>query len=530
MAVATVVAFTLGSAAPAFAHAELLSSSPSNGAQLAESPAEIVLQFSETVDVTEIRLLDAGAVDADLGPVSASGSTIRIDVPPLADGGYALTWRLVSKDGHPVTGSLAFAVGDSAVPPVPGSVPGAISLWRGWSLVQSLARFVHYAGFLIALGLWMFVAICWWSGNADRTVRRIVWLAGGAGVVGALSRLAAQPAYTGATLADIMRTNTAMGWVLGAAAAGLVMVLAIGDSRAMGRRVHLAALGLCLLLGGWAIAIGGHGAAGRLPALGAALTIVHIGVAAAWVGGLVGSFVRLRQGDDDARVVVTTFSRLAFVGVIVLVVTGVAQGIRQLPTQDALFHTDFGRVLIVKVALVAATLLVAVVSRRILRSGEFALADGDVVRRWPWQRALPRSVSVELCLSALVLVTTGFLAGASPIVSRASNPQEFELPNEGRVASVWIGPATTGLNSLHLTVTAPDGVAPDEIKAVIAPDDGSISPIDVPLTAAGPGHMISSEFVIPAAGPWVVTITARFGDFTAVTFSGPFSVVQAQAP
>ena len=113
------VAAVLGSLAllvnptPAFAHADVHTSSPRNGAQLTVAPKKIVVTFSE--DVT----LDAQApslLDQD-GRTLASNATIAGPVltitpaKPLARGITTATWHIVSDDGHPMAGAIAFTIG-----------------------------------------------------------------------------------------------------------------------------------------------------------------------------------------------------------------------------------------------------------------------------------------------------------------------------------------------------------------------------------------------------------------------------------
>ena len=81
-------------AGPAFAHASLRSSDPADGAVLEAAPTEIVLRFTEPVDLVDdaIRLLDGSGTQVEIGVVDqALGSdTLRAAVPELANGTYAV--------------------------------------------------------------------------------------------------------------------------------------------------------------------------------------------------------------------------------------------------------------------------------------------------------------------------------------------------------------------------------------------------------------------------------------------------------
>ena len=106
-------------AAPAWAHAQLVSSEPARDATVGTAPASVTLTFSERLnpDFTTIVVSDAAkqripaaapAVDAERGTVSLT--------EPLGNGAYTVAYRVVSVDGHTVQGSYPFTVADPALP------------------------------------------------------------------------------------------------------------------------------------------------------------------------------------------------------------------------------------------------------------------------------------------------------------------------------------------------------------------------------------------------------------------------------
>ncbi|MEV3988923.1 CopD family protein [Streptomyces sp. NPDC049837] len=110
------------------------------------------------------------------------------------------------------------------------------------------------------------------------------------------------------------------------------------------------------------------------PELGTALTVVHLTAASLWVGGLlyVLRTVRLRRGGG-AREVLMRYARLAGWLYAALAVTGTCSTLRRLPA-EVVFTTAYGRVLIVKLLLVAVASALAVTARRRLRRGGDATA------------------------------------------------------------------------------------------------------------------------------------------------------------
>ncbi|MEV8267476.1 copper resistance CopC family protein [Microbacterium sp. NPDC076911] len=130
IAVVTAVVAVLASlaiAAPAVAHDELQSSSPSSGEDVAEAPAEITLSFSAEVLTMGAALIvvDSSGHDWVLGEPTVDEATVSAALDPeMPAAGYEIRWRVVSGDGHPISGLIPFTV-DGAEPFVRESDPDA---------------------------------------------------------------------------------------------------------------------------------------------------------------------------------------------------------------------------------------------------------------------------------------------------------------------------------------------------------------------------------------------------------------------
>lgn len=101
----------------ALAHPSLVRSTPAADATIAPA-TEITLQFSEKVmpRATRIELsMDHGrmkmAMPTTAQDLSEDGHTLRARfAKPLPAGSYALQWRAVGQDSHPITGNYRFTV------------------------------------------------------------------------------------------------------------------------------------------------------------------------------------------------------------------------------------------------------------------------------------------------------------------------------------------------------------------------------------------------------------------------------------
>ena len=78
----------------------------------------------------------------------AGGRTLVVPLrPDLRDGDYTVLWRVVSDDGHLVSGVIAFAVGAGRPPPIPSLAAG-----NGPTATDVIARWLFIAGILVAGG------------------------------------------------------------------------------------------------------------------------------------------------------------------------------------------------------------------------------------------------------------------------------------------------------------------------------------------------------------------------------------------
>ena len=519
---AVVVAVVVVGAKPAAAHAELLSTSPAAGDQLESPPAEIALTFSEAVELPEIRLLDADGAGVELeAPTQPSSTTVTVPVPQLADGGYVVAWNAVSADGHPVSGSFTFAIGNGPLPDPSVATSGGQG-GHGWGVALGVARSLQYAGIALALGLWGYVVICWWTGRDDRTVRELVIAGAGILAAGSIARIVFQAGYLDTSIRDVLRTEAGRSWFTSAVLALPLGMLGSSLARLLRRPVHGVAVALLAVLLGRSVAAGGHGGTGRAPLLGNVMTVVHVAAMALWLGGIVGVLLCLRRREETA---IHRFSSIALALVTVLAASGAVQSVRQLETLDALTSTTFGRALIVKLALVAVLLAVAALGRFVLRSGGLVIQRaGEEDRQWPWQDALRRTVAIEALLAAGVIAVTATLAGASPLSDASTEPVSLALIEGDRTAYISIFPAQVGDNSIHVTIDDLTIQGPDEITVELAPADGSIAPIDVAVAESGPGHVIADAANIPFGGTWTIEVDARYGEFELVTFTGELEV------
>lgn len=107
----------LGVGVPAAsAHDSVLSTTPGDTEQLGSAPTAVSVLFSDDVlDLGGILLVvDEHGTNWASGKPVLEGATARQAVSAdMPDGDYQVRWRVVSADGHPISGTFDFGVGDT---------------------------------------------------------------------------------------------------------------------------------------------------------------------------------------------------------------------------------------------------------------------------------------------------------------------------------------------------------------------------------------------------------------------------------
>lgn len=467
----TVLAVTAGAlfaaAGAASAHADLVSTSPPDGAVLTAEPTRLTLTYSESVT---LRLSSVSVVAPDGRHVASAaglqyGTTGQDSLsialaPDTSQGTYVVDWQAVAADdGHATAGFVTFSVGSRGRFTAPARAGARDELTDA---AVDVAVWLGFAGLALLVG--------------DATVRRLARpgrtdspgtpprnqppdIPVESGSARVATAAPAVPAL--ARQATPARRTAALGWVvlLVATLAQLVLAgpLARGESpahaldrtllsatlsthegRALLARLLLLALVavfgetvraraggrlFAVLLSVLTLALAAtwsatsHAASGSQVPLAFAVTTVHVAAMAVWAGGLAAMALLLRRGSGDAAnenqnqagpdpaAVSTRFSRLALLAVTALVASGLYQAWRELGGISALTDTRYGRLLLVKTGVVVLVLAGAARSRLLVARRRTLARDGGDLRT---------SVALELAGVVAVLVVTVLLIGSNP--------------------------------------------------------------------------------------------------------------------
>lgn len=104
-------AIVLLAATPAFAHSTVKSVTPASGSVLLTSPAEVVITFNEPARITSIVVDEPGTGERKLEATPGGlASTFTLPAPKLGSGRNEIKWKALSKDGHPIQGSIIIVI------------------------------------------------------------------------------------------------------------------------------------------------------------------------------------------------------------------------------------------------------------------------------------------------------------------------------------------------------------------------------------------------------------------------------------
>ncbi|MFG2129403.1 copper resistance CopC/CopD family protein [Streptomyces sp. NPDC048751] len=435
----TALAVVLLTAPAASAHTELESSSPKAGSRLTRTPTTVRLVFSEPVDLADVhvtaddrQLPVARAVHGD-----SKGNVVEVAVPKAAvQSRLTLSWHVLDmEDGHATSGTLSFplaakgkakaqAAGAADSDDVPAAAQESEAVRTAWVAT----RWAGYLALALYVGGIAFLALLWPQGSQDRRTRRLLTLSWTAGLAASLLAPGLQGAYgTMGTFDDVLRPstytdllNTEVGvvaacrvllWVL--AAVVLAALLQGGEraARSPGWRVGALAVGLGLLR---TTGMTGHNAEGTHPGWGEVADLVHLLGVSLWLGGLMLLLLGVlpRRRPEELSATVSGYAVLAGVSVAAIVLAGAVLTWQVVGSFDALVDTGYGRLLLLKLAVLAAVLLIARRSRGWVRTrlDIAVLLRGDRATVRPFVY----SVAAETGLVLVVLAATSLLVTSAP--------------------------------------------------------------------------------------------------------------------
>jgi copper transport protein len=496
----------------ASAHAQFVRSQPEANTAVAQSPIEVLIWFTESleIDYSEIQVVDATGARQDNGDTHVHNDPTNPGItmkPNLPQGTYTVTWRVLSAvDGHRTAGTFAFTVGQAAgptQPPPPPPPPADVSAPPKWLSVVN--RWLSFTAMAALIGAVVFPAIVLPAGlrairaddktadeigkKASRVVAGTIivalavivittavslWLQSWAASGESASLKAMRDVWSDTRFGEILTLRVSI--IVGAI---LLTALSLPKLRSALARSELiepawVALGICAVALPLTTSLNSHSAAERTNTEAyVASDWFHLVAGSIWIGGLL-QLVLLtpivlslteRRASFLAGLI-PRFSLLAMISVAVVVATGVFQWWNFLGGISAIFDSDWGYVLAIKVALLLPLLGLAAFNLFVVRprfvSSVFGGLKTASSRLLLWERRFRWAVAGEVGLAAAILVAAALLT-------------ETTIPASGTSA---------GTNVLN----APASPTPSQVAQTVQADDLGIS-LDILPGKAGPNEM-----------------------------------------
>lgn len=560
----------VGPAAPAQAHANMVGSDPPANAVIGKMPPELILWFTEAPELrfSEVQVVGPDGQRVDNGDLHVHGGDPRVSgidarpgdprvlgvttKPNLPGGTYTVVWKVLSSvDGHVTRGLYAFSVGaPSATEPALSGVGVGVGGEGPPEWLSVLSRWLTFAGLFATLGFAVFPPLvgapalreAGLEGGPSRTggwlaVATVVALVASGVLALGLQTWAASGGLGdvfGPALLDVL-TQSRFGdiWIARAVLTALAVegFLLTRPWRAPGtpdcrKRVAWLPLGVAAVGLPLTVSLNSHAAAGDMARVGAALDWAHSVAGGVWVGGLMLFVVLLAEvrgaaADRRARalaVAVPRFSALALVAVAVLAASGVYQWWRQLGNPGDTVGSDYGRLFLAKMALVAPLLGLGAFNFFAVRPRLGESVRGGFETAVRAARALGRSVPAEAALAIAVLAITAALTDTSPPVERvvsAGAVQPGSLLQTQTVddltLTVFVEPGRAGRNRMDFYLQDNDGDERPVERFIVRLTylDQRLGTTEDDATEVHPTHFVLEGSQLALPGRWRMDLVVR---------------------
>jgi len=331
----------------AYAHPFLLDSEPSQAVNAPIGTTQIITKYSEAVEIdfSELKVFDSNGNQIDNGDTAyyEGESSLVITTPPLEDGTYTVTSKVLSKvDGHLVRAAIIFGVGEAQVD---ASLLESQDESETTFLPEAAARFPGIVGQTVVLGSAISAIAIWGTQRKhfgkenltliNQTYRSKFSKITGAALVGVLVSnfvmLAVQTVRLETSPIDVLGTTFGATWLIRM----IITIILLGIWFWMERKPHLTnkkhvpmlIVSLALI---FTTTMFGHGTASELVAP-MILDYVHNLLASVWIGGVIFfSFVILptlakldwMEKEKTVLAILPRYSGMVTIALGILIITG----------------------------------------------------------------------------------------------------------------------------------------------------------------------------------------------------------------
>lgn len=538
----------------AYAHPLIDSSNPSASTNVGAGLTQITIDFSESVDLdfSYIKIFDNNGNQVDNKDTKYiqpdDESILTVTTPPLQDGVYTVTVRVLSKiDGHLVPYAFVFGVGNVELPP-----PPQVTIEQSIYFPEAGARFLGLVGQVIVLGaaisslaIWRGVKKPWITHNSDfqkffhSKFSTITGIALFLVFASNILMLAVQTIRLQVSASDVLDTSFGMVWIIrmGITVILLAVWFLLGNKNGGSPKKQALVLMLSLVLIGTTTIIG-HGAASE-QASAVGIDYAHNLIASVWIGGviffgfiLLPAFTKLDNTKKELAtlLVLPRFSSVIIIALGIVIITGPT--LLWLLEDDIVLLTNsyYGMMIIGKIAIGSAMVALGGYNQfRIQKTAEKSISTNFAIHQ-----KLKRSLRVEAALGIALLGVVALLTNSSLPTSQADQTQlqiqdgfsTFAFSENVRFP-INIEPFKSGTNTIIVSAVDSQGNAIDdliEIKAKVSNPQKNISPIEIPLTKIDGQDKYQGIITFGFSGTWNVDIDIQRKDHPNESTSFPVQI------
>lgn len=289
------------------------------------------------------------------------------------------------------------------------------------------------------------------------------------------------------------------------------------------------------------LAFAGHaiGAQGLEGVLHPAADIVHLIAAAAWLGALLplALLLAMTGGDDDAltaaRTATLRFSTLGIASVAAILITGIVNSWYLVGSIPAFTETEYGQLLLIKIALFALMVSIACINRLWLTPR--LVDDSSVAVAQSARRALCRNAAIEALIGGLIIAIVAVLGTLAPASHVNLHAAEGALPSdasfqhihsENGMANVLIEPGRVGTASVTIQLLNDDfkTLATRSVTLTLRPPTPGSAPIMRTAREDTDEQWQVDSVELTEPGNWMVTVDAVLSSNRRLQLTAPIVI------
>ncbi|WP_088824924.1 MULTISPECIES: copper resistance CopC/CopD family protein [Listeria] len=498
------------------AHAYLQNSTPADGSSVAKMPAEIVLTYNETIksDFPLITVTNSKGERISTGKTLVSAEndhvvSVHVDGEAKPDV-YAAEWRVVSADGHPISGVISFKVGKTDK-----ELPKTIAETPNLEITNTILKDFLYISFSIVFGVLFVLFVLFPQKEAfprQMLKRAKILTAIGMGMMGSVVALflpvqVKTMTFGAALTPELMRTffgtSTGKLWltqfILWLILASLFFFLFKGKSRIL--MPLLAALTLLAIF--MTKALSGHSQAQADRIVATTADFLHLISASLWVGGIIALlFVVPKQ---EAKAMWNRFAIYAMAAFGLLILSGILMSVMNIGQMKNLVQTAYGITLLIKIGLVILMALIGL--------GHYFYLKNT-------QKQIPvKTILIEMLLGLLILSAASILSDTKTPPPAPSKPFSEVMADKNDRAKIrlQITPAKVGDNTFIARFLTKEGAVLEAFQQVtFSAKHAGGRAHEFQGELAESGDYVASGLYLNQIGKWEITVRGLTENFETI--------------